>query len=107
MEGLNSLKEVENNNQNEDNEVIEEDEELSYNNTNIEKEIEIEDKYWPSYFIKNFVYLICNNYKCRFRGNLRKYFFMNQFPRQQGSVKMKIIKLFIIDEKIVQKYKKL
>lgn len=51
--------------------------------------------------------LICNNYKCRFRGNLRKYFFMNQFPRQQGSVKMKIIKLFIIDEKIVQKYKKL
>ena len=32
---------------------------------------------------------------------------MNQFPRQQGSVKMKIIKLFIIDEKIVQKYKKL
>jgi len=57
MEGLNSLKEVENNNQNEDNEVIEEDEELSYNNTNIEKEIEIEDKYWPSYFIKNFVYV--------------------------------------------------
>jgi len=114
MEDLNSLEEVENNNQNE---VIEEDEELSDNNTNIEKEIEIEDKYRPSYFIKNFEYvpnkclickkrnitieslknilnskrLICNNYKCRFRGNLSKYSFMSQFPRQQASVIMKII----------------
>ena len=91
MEDLNSLEEVENNNQNEYNEVFEEDEELSDNNTNIKKEIEIEDKYWSSYFIKSFVYvpnncpicnkrnitigslknilnpkrLICNNYKCR------------------------------------------
>ena len=125
MEDLNSLEEVENDNQIEDNKDIEEDEELSDNNKNIEKEIEIEDKYWSSYFIKNYVYvpnkcpicnksnitidslknilnpkrLICINYKCRFRGNLRKYSLMSQFPRQQASVIMKIIKLFIIDEK--------
>ncbi len=36
---------MENNNPNEDNEVFGEDEELSDNYTNIEKEIEIEDKY--------------------------------------------------------------
>ena len=48
---------MENNNQNEDNEVFEEDEQLSDNNKNIEKESEIEDKFWYSYFIKNIVYV--------------------------------------------------
>ena len=38
-------------------------------------------------------------------GNLRKYSFMSQFPRYQASIIMKIIKLFIIDEKNSQKYK--
>ena len=56
---------MENNNQNEDNEVFEEDEQLSDNNNNIEKESELEDKFLYSYFIKNFVYVskkypICN-----------------------------------------------
>ena len=39
-------------------------------------------------------------------GNLCKYSFMSQFPRYQASIIMKIIKLFIIDEKNSAKIQK-
>ena len=87
--------------------------------------IEEERKYWKNYILKYFVYLPeacpqwnktkfsigninnlmnpirfeCNNYKCLYRCNLRKFSFLYIFPNIPGTVIFKIIQKFILKQK--------
>ena len=93
--------------------------------------LEKERKYWSKYIIKNYIYLpdkcpnckkpnikignnekllnplrlVCNNYKCRYRCNLRKFSCLSCFPKIPGSIFFKIMYKFIIEEKNAQKLK--
>ncbi len=97
--------------------------------------IEDERKYWKNYILKYYIYLpeacpqcgkknisigninnlmnpirlVCNNYKCLYRCNLRKFSFLYTFPKIPASVILKIIQKFILEQKIgveIQKYLK-
>ena len=99
------------------------------NNISIVKEL----NYWKNYLIDQFIYLskecpqchktnikigelnnlnnpirlVCNNYKCLYRTNLRKFSFLFKFPKQPVSVIIKILEKFILEEKnanIICKY---
>ena len=87
-------------------------------------EYEDEKKYWENYINKSYIYLpnkcpkcshtnysigdlknlinpkryICNNYKCRYRCNLRKFSFLKEFPKIPASIIFKIHAKFIIEE---------
>ena len=43
--------------------------------------------------------LVCNNYKCKYRCNLRKFSCLSVFPKIPGSLFFKILYKFIIEEK--------
>ena len=83
-----------------------------------------ERNYWKNYLIDHFVYLpkecpqchhinikigelnninnplrlVCNNYRCLYRTNLRKFSFLFKFPKQPASVIIKILEKFILEE---------
>ena len=102
---------------------ISDQEENKSNNFNIN--IDEERKYWRVYLIKNFIYipnecpqckkqkitigignkllnplrLVCNNSKCFYRTNLRKFSFLKCFQLLPASELMKILFKFIIDER--------
>ena len=116
------------NEENEENEKYEESEEEASSNEleqeNINSLIK-EQKYWNDYFIKNFIYLpgkcpickstkisigngnkllnpkklVCNNYKCLYRANLKNYSVLKIFPKIPCSDLMKIINYSIFDKK--------
>ena len=93
--------------------------------------LENERNYWSKYIIKNFIYLpdicpmckksnikiannkkllsplrlVCNNYKCKYRCNLRKFSCLSVFPKIPGSLFFKILYKFIIEEKNASKIK--
>ena len=95
------------------------------NNNIYEINIEEERKYWRIYLIKNFINipnecpqcknqnitigigkkllnplrLVCNNAKCLYRTNLRKYSFLKCFQLIPATVLIIILFKFIIDER--------
>ena len=42
---------------------------------------------------------VCNNYKCLYRCNLRKFSFLYMFPNIPGTVIFKVIQKFILEQK--------
>ena len=116
----------------EDDEQIEEPEKEEENEDKWLIDTAEERKYWKEYIIKFYVYLpencpqcsktkfsigdlnntlnpvrfVCNNYKCNYRTNLRKFSFLQLFPRLPASVVFKILYSFISLEQNAQSIKK-
>ena len=93
--------------------------------------LENERNYWSKYIIKNYIYLpdncpmckktnikiannkkllnplrlVCNNYKCKYQCNLRKFSCLSAFPKKPGSLFFKIMYKFIFEEKNASKIK--
>ena len=108
---------------------IDEEDSIEEENPTDKSNILKEQQYWKTYFIPNYVYmpnkcpmckhnnitigngntllnpkiLICNNYKCRYRCNLKNYSFLKIFPKIQSSTIMKILKYFILEKKMALK----
>ena len=84
-----------------------------------------EREYQKNYLIKNYIYIpdkcpqcghtnitlgnnnkllnpirmVCNNYKCLYRTNIRKYSFLKNFPKIPGSLLLIILKKIFIEER--------